>query len=297
MGRGFIPLPTGGSGGGAAKSDVWDLVDYEWITVNGTWDKMAALAAHVPGYAMDDIRLDIDIIGGGSSGYCCSSGPGAGGPQGGVRRLSKLHPDELAETVAAVIGAGGAAIDSGSKSGSFYAANPGGATSFGPWSAPGGNRASNSFLMSTATMPSDVPLGAPGAGNTSSVAPSAAMPSFGPGGGGAGGWQTGPGLSGGNACVDRPTSKTLGGQGVSDAAGQPGVDAFDAWGFGSGAAGGAAHMSAGLNCGGKGGFPGGGGGGGGRDGIGADNRPLNGGAGGNGAVRIRYFVRRGAVAA
>ena len=283
------PFAPGGTGSGnsevVTRSEIFDLVDYEVITVNGTWMLTTALNTYVPGRAMDDIRLDIDIIGGGASGRTgWSNIAGDGGMPGSVTRLRMLHPDELPSAIPVTIGSGGAATPRSAE----RLHNAGGSTSFGEYSAPGGvvNLTGGTALQGA----SDVPLGQPGL-RAFFNAPS---PSYGPGAGAVGAYSSSIADAGGPAAVNRPPSSTLGGTGGTHSApGGPGANALDAFGYGAGGGAGKGDGDTANQRGGDGGFPGGGGGGGGTPNLGNQVAGVyGGGAGGNGAVRIRYYVRR-----
>lgn len=267
----------------ASMSDRWDLHSFELITVSGTWSKATSLGALIAAHGVDNIRVELDLVGGGASG-----GPGLvgtsghlGGSAGSVTCVGKTHPDDLAATVPAVIGAGGAASLVGAANNS---GNAGGNTSFGTHVAFGAAPTVSTSPISLFIAVSSKPSARPGDASTT-------LPSIGPGPGGSSGSSAGgsPASAGGDGGADNTAYRTVGGAPRSadgNTAPQNGQSANGAYGFGAG--GGAART--GNILAGAGGFPGGGGGGG---GYSASNGTPTGGAGGNGAVRIRKFVRRG----
>lgn len=272
---------------------------------NGTWDRDAAIALYCPSIKPKDIRFQIELIGGGASGCHGFSSGAPGGAPGGVTFVRNeaeermLRVDDLLEAYSVTIGVGGAEMISPSLGGATtLSSNPGGNTFFGEWMAFGAGgfsllTSSASAIGAMVVPASDIALAAPSMAHFNAVPRLAPLPSLGPGAGGAGAGTAGPakGTNGGTSGAGR-TEKIRSGGVAADptGAGGHGNDG-GAEGFGSGGAGGSGGSVGGFN-GGRGGFPGGGGGAGGcRAGNTTARWEGNGGAGGNGAVRVTYFVK------
>ncbi len=290
------------------------LVSATRIETSGSWDRDAKWAEALAeaqtifgeDITEDDLVMDVEIIGGGSSGASARTatavGPGQGGNAGSVRRVTNLRKADLTSSVAIVIGAGGVgqpAYTWGSHIGA------GGYSLFGDYRAPGGpgQTLESSVLYHLYPSPSDVPVGLPGlparAGNQSGIR---ATESFGPGCGGGGGYYQsgggwGHGGNGGNGGAGTDANLTLGGLGgrMNDTSGDPtrnaqdGADAFDAFSYGAGGGGGAGSGS--FAHGGDGGAPGGGGGG---AALVSSSSGGTSGAGGRGEVRVFFYYVGGA---
>lgn len=273
----------------------FNLLGYEIIYDNTTFDLQTFLAAYAPGTNLDDLRLEIEVIGGGGAGArrstTTASLPGSGGAPGGVTFVrdpvgnTMIHPIYLSDLISVVIGAGGpgAGLD-------------GANTVFGNWIGYGG-RGGRIFTGSTFSslsgidVPiSDVPLGR--AGIYESFAAIDANPSAGPSGGGAGGGKNQSNLAASRAGTSGSRSyETLK---LSEAAGNTDRDMQSAYDYAVGGDGGAGGLAAAAAGDGKpGGFGGGGGGGGGAN-TSTGTADGFGGSGGPGAVRIRLFKREGA---
>lgn len=299
---------SGSGGGGSLPRFVRHSTQV--ITENGVWNRDLELSVRLPDIDPSDIRVQIELIGGGASGCHGYPGGSSGGNPGGVTFVKDpsgntlLSIDDLEETYACAIGMGGAEIVSPGVGGvTSFSCNSGGSTSFGSWMAHGGGGIQNASsplygLTPLYLPPSDVPL-SPAAmsyGNSNLRFPP--QPSFGPGPGAAGGGTVGQveGINGGASGADGITTRLAGGVApLPTGQGGAGQDA-DEDGYGSGGASGSSGGAGGYG-GGRGGFPGGGGGAGGcRNGGSGTRWEGNGGAGGNGAIRVRYFVREGAAA-
>ena len=293
----------GGSSGGGGSTPAPRYVRHatETIIANGVWSRDAAIAASCAGYAPPDVRLQIELIGGGASGSHGFKNGAPGGAPGGVAFVKDnaggrlLSVADLETEYGVTIGLGGAESASSVVGGAnTFSSNPGGSTLFGEWMVSGGGGFTNLAADGPFTPSSDVPLASP-----RSLAPSAArdapLPSAGPGAGGTGcalsGFYTG--TDGGASGAQKSSTVKAGGvapnNGGYGAIGSPGLNAEED-GYGSGGGGGG--RDAGQKYGGgAGGFPGGGGGAGGcRTGNSTGVWESSGGAGGNGCVRITYFV-------
>jgi hypothetical protein len=268
-------------------------------------------AAAVPAGATE---VEVECVGGGSSGfsgrYDTTNGvffAGHGGYPGGVSRR-RLRVADVPNSLAVTIGAGGVGM---APQAAASRTNGGGVTSFGALVQAAGGPAVSHVTMAdlpdpgAVSAPSDVPLGQPGSAGTlanayGASAPPAgfgnsAVPSHGPGAGGAGPIDSSNarGGDGGASGVGRPDTALRGGQ-INGTSGQRhGAAAASPFGYGAGGSGGMASFNGPplTYVGGIGGAPGGGGGGG--PGVLPDQNGYNmsgsrSGDGGRGAVRLHF---------
>ena len=247
-------------------------LDTRIIPSSATWDRDGSLfdlGDAIDGVDLDQLEVDIECIGGGGSGGRASSGSaaGSGGSPGAVQWLRGVRFYDLPETVDVTVGAGAAGTNT------VGGGNYGGSTKFGELlHAHGGVRGGNRATWDTDALSDTTRLaqhlgrnGQAGAFcRTSQYRPSgtdlAGLP--GPGAGSV----ALAGQPGGGSHMARPEHAL-----DYTASGENGASAGTHWQYGCGGGGG----------GGNGGWPGGGG---------ASSGTATSGSGGDGCVRVHYYV-------